>query len=78
MLFEISYVLHLFLSGVDTGEVEKQRSSKRELEDTIAGLKEICRKLQSEQNHLENEAAKFRRQRVCYNESTDVTEPICE
>ncbi|KAI3984154.1 hypothetical protein MKX01_011108 [Papaver californicum] len=47
----------LFQSSVDAGEIEKLRSSKRELEDTIAGLEEICKKLQSEQNQLESEAA---------------------
>ncbi|KAI3987496.1 hypothetical protein MKX01_000111 [Papaver californicum] len=52
----------LFLCSADAGEIQKLRSSKRELEDTIAGLEENCKKLQSEPRHLEDEVAKLRRQ----------------
>ncbi|XP_026451778.1 structural maintenance of chromosomes protein 5-like [Papaver somniferum] len=53
----------LFQCIVDADEVQKLKSSKRELEDTIAGLEENCKKLQSEQRQLEDETAKLRTQR---------------
>ncbi|OVA00848.1 RecF/RecN/SMC [Macleaya cordata] len=53
----------LFLCSLDVGEIEKLRASKRELEDTIAGLDESFKTLQTELRHLEDEAAKLHRQR---------------
>ncbi|MCL7031993.1 hypothetical protein MKW94_005340 [Papaver nudicaule] len=52
----------LILCSADAGKIEKLRSSKRELEDTIADLEENCTVLQSEQRHLEDEAATLQRQ----------------
>ncbi|XP_058105367.1 structural maintenance of chromosomes protein 5 isoform X2 [Magnolia sinica] len=53
----------LFLSSLDVGEVERLRSTKKELEETIFGLEESFKTLQSEQRHLEDEAAKLHRRR---------------
>ncbi|KAI3857781.1 hypothetical protein MKW92_031818 [Papaver armeniacum] len=53
----------LFMCSADGDEIQKLKSSKRELEDTIAGLEENCKKLQSEQRQLEDETAKLRTQR---------------
>ncbi|KAI3830529.1 hypothetical protein MKW98_030692 [Papaver atlanticum] len=53
----------VFQCSVDADEIQKRKSSKRELEDTTAGLEEICKKLQSEQRQLEDETAKLRTQR---------------
>ncbi|KAI3942684.1 hypothetical protein MKW92_020092 [Papaver armeniacum] len=53
----------LFQCSVDADEIQKLKSSKRELEDAIAGLEENCKKLQSEQRQLEDETAKLRTQR---------------
>ncbi|KAF8398367.1 hypothetical protein HHK36_017294 [Tetracentron sinense] len=53
----------LFLCSLDVGEVERLRSRKRELEDTITGLEGSFKTLQTEQRQLEDEAAKLHKQR---------------
>ncbi|XP_068658656.1 structural maintenance of chromosomes protein 5 [Aristolochia californica] len=53
----------LFMSSVDVGEIEKFRSRKKELEADIFDMEQTLRALQSEQRHLEDEAAKLRKQR---------------
>ncbi|XP_019051963.1 PREDICTED: structural maintenance of chromosomes protein 5 isoform X2 [Nelumbo nucifera] len=53
----------LFLSGTDVGEIEKLRSRKKELEETIVGLEESFKTLQTEERHLEDETAKLIKQR---------------
>ncbi|KAG9457404.1 hypothetical protein H6P81_001912 [Aristolochia fimbriata] len=53
----------LFTSSVDIGEIEKFRSRKEELEADILDMEQTLKTLQSEQRHLEDEAAKLRKQR---------------
>ncbi|XP_077240474.1 structural maintenance of chromosomes 5 [Tasmannia lanceolata] len=53
----------LFLSSLDVGEVERLRSRKRELEETIANLEDSFKMLQTEQRHFEDEAAELHKQR---------------
>ncbi|KAF3437342.1 hypothetical protein FNV43_RR20095 [Rhamnella rubrinervis] len=53
----------LFLCNLDAGEVERLRSRKMELEESINALEEGVRSLQTEQRHLEDEEAKLQRKR---------------
>ncbi|XP_010922195.1 structural maintenance of chromosomes protein 5 [Elaeis guineensis] len=52
----------LFLCTVDAGEVERLRSRKMELEDTIAEMEENLKGLQRKQRQLEDEESNFRKQ----------------
>lgn len=53
------------LAGSDNSEIESLRSRKIELEQTIDELDRILKTLQFELTQIENEAAKYRKQRVC-------------
>ncbi|KAJ7982247.1 structural maintenance of chromosomes 5 [Quillaja saponaria] len=53
----------LLLCNLDVGEIERQRTRKKELEESIAASEESCTMLQAEQRRLENEAASCRKQR---------------
>lgn len=53
--------------GTDTGEIERLRSKKKELEEIIDDLEENFKSLQIEQRLLEDEAAKLHKQRVFWN-----------
>lgn len=50
--------------GVDTGEIERLKSNKTELEESVATLQESVRLLQVEQREIEDEEAKLRKERV--------------
>ncbi|KAK9283376.1 hypothetical protein L1049_011618 [Liquidambar formosana] len=54
---------HLLLCNSDVGEIERLRSRKNELEESITALEESFKSLQTEQRHLEDEAAKLHKQR---------------
>ncbi|KAM5552127.1 structural maintenance of chromosomes protein 5 [Rosa sericea] len=53
----------LFLCGLDTGEIERLKSNKIELEESVATLQESVRLLQIEQRHIEDEEAKLHKRR---------------
>ncbi|KAK6232571.1 hypothetical protein SCA6_002644 [Theobroma cacao] len=53
----------LLLCGLDTGEIEKLRSRKNELENSVADMEEGIKSLQIQQRLLEDEAAKLHKQR---------------
>ncbi|CAN6806044.1 unnamed protein product [Brassica oleracea] len=53
----------LLLCGMDVGELEKLRSRKDELEDSISSIEETRKSLQTEQRLLEEEAAKLHKER---------------
>ncbi|KAL6125214.1 hypothetical protein ACLB2K_073273 [Fragaria x ananassa] len=53
----------LLLCGVDTGEIERLKSNKTELEESVATLQESVRLLQVEQREIEDEEAKLRKER---------------
>ncbi|CAG7879398.1 hypothetical protein BRARA_C00699 [Brassica rapa] len=53
----------LLLCGMDVGELEKLRSRKEELEDSISSIEETRKTLQTEQRLLEEEAAKLHKER---------------
>ncbi|CAH8328118.1 unnamed protein product [Eruca vesicaria subsp. sativa] len=53
----------LLLCGVDVGELEKLRSRKEELEDSVSSIEETHKCLQIEQRLLEEEAAKLHKER---------------
>ncbi|XP_010547291.1 PREDICTED: structural maintenance of chromosomes protein 5 [Tarenaya hassleriana] len=53
----------LLLCGVDVGEIEKLRSRKDELEESVSSIEESVKSIQLEQRLLEEEAAKLHRQR---------------
>jgi chromosome segregation ATPase len=57
------YQSRLLLCGVDVGELEKLRSRKEELEDSILFMEETHKSLQTEQRRLEEEAAKLHKER---------------
>ncbi|KFK28971.1 hypothetical protein AALP_AA7G072000 [Arabis alpina] len=57
------YPSRLLLCGVDVGELEKLRSRKEELEDSILSMEEIHKNLQTEQRLLEGAAAKLHKER---------------
>uniref|UniRef100_A0A1J3CXP7 Structural maintenance of chromosomes protein 5 n=1 Tax=Noccaea caerulescens TaxID=107243 RepID=A0A1J3CXP7_NOCCA len=57
------YPSRLLLCGVDVGELEKLRSRKEELEDSVSALEETHKSLQTEQRLLEEEAAKLHKER---------------
>ncbi|KAF6158540.1 hypothetical protein GIB67_040054 [Kingdonia uniflora] len=65
MFQAISFFFHFFgyQISLDVGEIEKLRFRKKELEDNISSLEENFKILQTEQRHLEDEAAKLRKQR---------------
>ena len=50
--------------GTDTGEIERLRSRKKELEEIIDDLEESFKSLQIELRLLEDEGAKLHKQRV--------------
>ncbi|KAL7259206.1 hypothetical protein ACSBR1_005158 [Camellia fascicularis] len=54
---------HLLLCNQDIGEIERLRSRKKELDETITLLDEIMKSLQTELRRAEDEAAKLHRQR---------------
>nr|CAN81068.1 hypothetical protein VITISV_032538 [Vitis vinifera] len=54
----------LLVCSTDTGEIERLRSKKKELEEIIDDLEENFKSLQIEQRLLEDEAAKLHKQRV--------------
>ena len=47
------------------GEIEGMRSKKMELEESVATVEESLKSLQTELRYIEDEAAKFHKQRVC-------------
>lgn len=51
-------------SGSDAGVVEKLRKRKMELEESMAPLEESLKALQTDLRLVDDEAAKFRKQRV--------------
>lgn len=53
----------LFLYSVDTGEIERLRSRKKELEETIVGIEESFKALQAELRYLEDDEANLHRRR---------------
>ncbi|XP_060670254.1 structural maintenance of chromosomes protein 5 isoform X1 [Ziziphus jujuba] len=53
----------LFLCSLDGGEVEKLKTRKIELEESINDLEESVGSLKTEQRHLEDEAAKLQKER---------------
>lgn len=53
----------LLVCSTDTGEIERLRSKKKELEEIIDDLEENFKSLQIEQRLLEDEAAKLHKQR---------------
>ncbi|KAK4794869.1 hypothetical protein SAY86_012863 [Trapa natans] len=53
----------LLLCSSDVGEVEKLQKRKMELEESVASLEENLKSLQTELRHVDDEAAKFRKQR---------------
>ncbi|KAG2333834.1 hypothetical protein Bca52824_005014 [Brassica carinata] len=57
------YQSRLLLCGMDVGELEKLRSRKEELEDSISSIEETRKSLQTEQRLLEEEAAKLHKER---------------
>ncbi|XVF06854.1 hypothetical protein REPUB_Repub06bG0087000 [Reevesia pubescens] len=53
----------LLLCGLDGGEIEKLKSRKNELENSVADMEEGIKLLQIQQRLLEDEAAKLQKQR---------------
>lgn len=53
----------LLLCGLDNGEIEKLKSRKNELENSVADMEEGIKALHIEQRLLEDEAAKLQKQR---------------
>ncbi|KAL4341456.1 hypothetical protein GQ457_08G006080 [Hibiscus cannabinus] len=53
----------LLLCGLDSGEIEKLRSRKNELEKSVADVEEGIKSLQIQQRLVEDEAAKLQKQR---------------
>ncbi|XP_022718609.1 structural maintenance of chromosomes protein 5 isoform X2 [Durio zibethinus] len=53
----------LLLCGLDSGEIEKLRSRKNELENSVADMEEGIKSLQIQQRLFEDEAAKLQKQR---------------
>lgn len=54
----------MFFSDIDATEIEKLRSQRMDLEESVATLEETSKKLQDAERRLSNEAANLRRQRV--------------
>lgn len=71
--------------GTDTGEIERLRSKRKELEEIIDDLEENIKSLQIEQRLLEVEAAKLHKQRVVgnrykqcpFNSLNTEAQPLC-
>lgn len=57
------YPSRLLLCGVDVGEIEKLRSRKEELEDSVLSIEGTFKNIQIEQRLLEEEAAKLHKER---------------
>ncbi|XWS42860.1 hypothetical protein CRYUN_Cryun16bG0050800 [Craigia yunnanensis] len=57
------HVSRLLLCGLDNGEIEKLKSRKNELENSVADVEEGIKSLQIQQRLLEDEAAKLQKQR---------------
>ncbi|XP_020532841.1 structural maintenance of chromosomes protein 5 isoform X2 [Jatropha curcas] len=53
----------LLLCNSDTGEIEKLKCRKAELEESVTTLEESFKLIQMEQRHLENEEAELQKQR---------------
>ncbi|GMY22549.1 structural maintenance of chromosomes protein 5 isoform X2 [Fagus crenata] len=53
----------LLLCSLDVGEIEGMRSKKMELEESVATVEESLKSLQTELRYIEDEAAKFHKQR---------------
>ena len=62
---QLKYFGLLLLVGSDNQEIDSVISRKSELEQIIHELDQSVRSLQYELSQIENEAAKFRKQRVC-------------
>lgn len=52
-------------AGLDVSDIEKHRSQKIVLENSIAELEESLRILHADRRQLEDETAKLHRERVC-------------
>ena len=57
------YQSRLLICGLDVGDLEKLRSRKEELEDSISSIEETRKSLQTEQRLVEEEAAKLHKER---------------
>ncbi|PON84829.1 Structural maintenance of chromosomes protein [Trema orientale] len=53
----------LLLCSSDVGEIERLKSKKMELEEYLNSVEESVRSLQTEQRHIEDEAARLRKER---------------
>ena len=55
----------LLFPGLDVGEIEVMRSKKMELEESVSVIEESLGSFKNDLRYLEEEAAKFHKQRVC-------------
>ncbi|XP_050387730.1 structural maintenance of chromosomes protein 5 isoform X2 [Argentina anserina] len=62
----------LFLCGVDTAEIERLKSDKIELEESVATLQETVRLLQSEQRQIEDDESKLHKRREEINKNITI------
>lgn len=62
MLFPSSHFV--FGLGVDGNEIERLRSKKKKLEESVDELEESLKSMQTEQRLIEDEAAKLQKERV--------------
>ena len=58
-------LISTLLPGLDVGEIEVMRSKKMELEESISVIEESLGSFKNDLRYLEEEAAKFHKQRVC-------------
>lgn len=54
----------VFGVGVDGNEIERLRSKKKKLEESVDELEESLKSMQTEQRLIEDEAAKLQKERV--------------
>lgn len=54
----------VFGLGVDGNEIERLRSKKKKLEESVDELEESLKSMQTEQRLIEDEAAKLQKERV--------------
>ena len=58
-------LISTLLPGLDVGEIEVMRSKKLELEESVFVIEESLGSFMNDLRYLEEEAAKFHKQRVC-------------
>lgn len=58
------YLICIPSQGLDTGEIEKLKFKREELEEEVAEIEECFKSLETNQRLIEDEAAKLQKQRV--------------